>query len=424
MQTGLRILAGVYRLVLGLYLIVVFSFFLSVADIGFAEYLPMPPTTAAILTLLPLVLLAIVQGLTRKPELGALLSACRLQRVPLAAFLLLASTSLWCAALPDAYWQEQMKWIFLISYGMLIFLSTFVTGLVAEARIPFRIAVFLSVLLLLSSMMWDVYNPGSFSSEAYRAAGFPRNPNFAALVANMLCAAALSYDARRHWVYDVLVLSLTLLAAFSTQSRSGFLGYAALLLFYFTYNIATGGLQLRTVLYMISGAAGAGVLLAIVIPYLMDNTVMFTTYHSRFASFESDGSMDSGSAESRYQAALDSIRLINEAPLLGHGTAYSRRMKELPHNLYLMQWVNNGVPGLLCYIGLLAGGLYCFRRRRCPAGQGLMIVTIVGSCFSHNVLDQRTFLMLYGFLLGSSAIGTSAGQTSRGRAEFSCPGSC
>ena len=78
-------------------------------------------------------------------------------------------------------------------------------------------------------------------------------------------------------------------------------------------------------------------------------------------------------------------------------------MPELPHNLYLQQWVNNGLLGLVGYLAFLGISAASFLRRRFFPGLMLMLVAAVGSFFSHNVLDQRPFLILYGLLLGLSS---------------------
>ena len=77
-------------------------------------------------------------------------------------------------------------------------------------------------------------------------------------------------------------------------------------------------------------------------------------------------------------------------------------MKELPHNLYLQQWINNGVFGLILYVVFVVSAFLTFTERRYPGGQALCVVAITGSIFSHNILDQRPFLILFGCALGLS----------------------
>lgn len=405
-EVGLRVLGFCYRLGIGLYIVIVYSLFLSVADLalGHAEVVSLPPTVGALLFLAPLVVFSLMKGILRRPPLADLLLAVQAQRWPLFAFFLVVAWSLLGALLPSAYWGESMKWIFLIFYGFGVFLFSFMVALLPECVFPFRVAIFVSLALLFGSMMWDVSYPGTFSTEVYRAAGFPGNSNFASVVVNMLCAALLTFDFRRKAWFDFLVLALTLVANFVTQSRSGLVEFAVVLIFYFGVAFYLGVFNARRVISLSIGVCVAGAVLAMVIPYLMSSSAMFTTHKSRFASFASDGSMDSGSADSRYRAAVDAVRIIEGSPVLGRGTGYSRKMDVPPHNLYLQQWVNNGIGAVLSYVFLLLSGYYAFMIRNCRQGQAVILVAVVGSCFSHNILDQRTFLMLFGFLLGSTAL--------------------
>jgi O-antigen ligase len=132
--------------------------------------------------------------------------------------------------------------------------------------------------------------------------------------------------------------------------------------------------------------------------------------NNRLARYLSNKQVDDGSAGTRLAAALDSIRLIEESPILGHGTGYSRTMFELPHNLYLMQWVNNGAIGVLAYLLFLSTAFVTFTMRGCRNGQTLILITTIASIFSHNLLDQRPFLILFGLLLTASL----ANQPSKG----------
>ena len=83
-------------------------------------------------------------------------------------------------------------------------------------------------------------------------------------------------------------------------------------------------------------------------------------------------------------------------------------MQELPHNLYLQQWVNNGIIGILLFCGFLVALFVTFARRAYPRGQALTLIATTGSMFSHNLLDQRPFLILIGLALGYSLRSSSS----------------
>jgi O-antigen ligase len=83
-------------------------------------------------------------------------------------------------------------------------------------------------------------------------------------------------------------------------------------------------------------------------------------------------------------------------------------MSELPHNIYLQQWVNNGLPGLLSYAAFLVLTILTFAHRGSRNGVALIAVATIGGIFSHNILDQHPFLILLGVLLGMSQGGQQA----------------
>jgi hypothetical protein len=73
--------------------------------------------------------------------------------------------------------------------------------------------------------------PGTFSDTHSRAAGFAGNSNIAALMMNLMCAAALKYplDSRR---FDALVLLVGGFGVFTTLSRSGMIAFVLILVCY------------------------------------------------------------------------------------------------------------------------------------------------------------------------------------------------
>jgi O-antigen ligase len=114
--------------------------------------------------------------------------------------------------------------------------------------------------------------------------------------------------------------------------------------------------------------------------------------------------VDDGSAATRIGAFWEGVALVERHPLLGYGTGFSRTMSELPHNIYLQQWVNNGVLGLAAYLFFLSASLITFIHRGSHNGVALLTVAISGGVFTHNILDQRPFLILLGVILGGSVL--------------------
>ena|GEM_PF-3326296 len=321
----------------------------------------------------------------------------------LLAFASIVFCSLVLSVLPDAFWQEDGKWILLITYGFgITVLALFVpTVPVVKPLIPWCIVAALA--LLLWSLWQDLAVPGTYASLDQRAAGFPGNANFAALVAVMLCAASLDFDRAGKGWRDLLILSLTALMVIGTMSRSGLVNFSVLLGVYLYFRLLHRGFRVRETLRLGVGLTLAVFLLITLLPLCTGN-IAGLQRSTRLEKFLNNERVDDGSAATRLYAVSDSLRRINESAFVGHGTGYSRTMPHLPHNLYLQQWVNNGIPGLLSFIALLIFSYRTFERRNFRNGQAFIIVTAVGAAFSHNILDQRPFLMLLGILLGSSLL--------------------
>jgi O-antigen ligase len=104
----------------------------------------------------------------------------------------------------------------------------------------------------------------------------------------------------------------------------------------------------------------------------------------------------------RYLFWRNSLKLIAEKPLLGHGTGsfakeYQRFesralfLTKNPHNEFLMIGVQLGLLGLLIYTGFLMSQYYCAKRltdKEKWLAQGLLLSLIVTSLFNSPFLDH------------------------------------
>lgn len=398
----MRALHSLTRLFVSLYSLVILSLFLSVADqpLGRLGWLPLNPTAFALLLLAPFVSWAIAADLVTQSN-RHFLSPLSRNIAPYGAFFLLVILSLSYSILPGAFWDEGGKWIFLICYGFFLsVLALFIPrGEHFAKRFPYYGLV--ALLLLGWSISLDISYPGTFAELGQRPAGFPGNANFAALVGVMICAAILDYRPRSGLVRNTVALLVTGTIIVTTMSRSGALNFFVLVSVFAYIRMSESRWNPREVLKVTTTTAiMVGICAGLAIGAVLTGTISEET---RLGRLMNNKQVDDGSAASRLFAVRESLRLINEAPLLGHGTGHARTMRELPHNLYLQQWVNNGVLGLCALLTFLGTTLITFTRRRYRPGQALMLVTIVGGVFSHNILDQRCFLILLGALLGMSS---------------------
>jgi O-antigen ligase len=391
--------------------------FLCVADqaLGHKGLLPCNATALCIALLLPFAARELLSNLRARRGLS-FLKPILANTLPLGAFFLVAMVALALGILPDAHWEDGGKWIFIIPYGLGVSMVSVYLGTGNEVAEHLPVYVGIALSLLAWSIWFDLSYPGSFADITKRAAGFPGNANFSALVAVIVCSAGLNFGRRpestsphirkavrgehRLWV-DLLLLVLTFSIVVMTMSRSGIVNFSVLLSTFVYFRFFRSSYTMRQ---RILGAGAVLIVAALMVAMLPVFASLISTNESnnRLSRLLNNKQVDDGSAGTRLAAALDAIRLIEEAPVVGHGTGYSRTMLELPHNLYLMQWVNNGAVGVGAYLLFLATAFITFTARRCRNGQALILVTSVASLFSHNLLDQRPFLIIFGMLLTHS----------------------
>lgn len=402
----MRVLKRIGTVLISLYTLAVLATFLSVADqpLGRLGYFPVSPTVCALLLVAPFVASRMAADLLTKSNRFFTTPIVQ-NSAPLGAFLAIVLLSLTHSALPGAFWEEGGKWVFLICYGFC--LSLFALSIPNRAWFAriFPLLGIVTLLLLGWSIYLDISLPGTFAELGQRPAGFPGNANFSALVAVMICAASLDYRPRHGLLRNVLLFIVTGAIIITTMSRSGALNFALLVALLSYTRISDSGWNPREIVKVTTTTAiMVGVCVGLAVGAVITGTISEET---RLGRLLNNKQVDDGSAGSRLFAVHESLRLINEAPILGHGTGHARTMHELPHNLYLQQWVNNGVLGILALVIFFGTTLATFIKRRFRPGQAFMMVTILGGVFSHNILDQRCFLLLLGILLSLSSYGSS-----------------
>ncbi len=408
-----------------IYTLILLSVFLSVADqaLGHAGLLPVGATALCLLSLVPFTLVVLLQP----SGIQHIFHVLRKNLTPIFFFFAMAILALLLSAHPNAFWNEDGKWILLLPYGVIITILACVMGRFWLRQSVLSAGSLISLCALLSSIITDYFSPGTFAPLGTRAAGFSGNANYSALVAVCICASALSFQSSRVEyaksktmlprtfifrqrqsqlpIIDIMINTLLFLLTAGcillTMSRSGAVHLLALYTFFAVYRTYHSRRKLLSTLTYAILIPSIITSLAFYFVKTSSNSTLFRE-NTRLVRFINHQQVDDGSASSRLQALLDSLHLIEQAPIIGHGTGYARTMKELPHNLYLQQWVNNGVLGVLFYVGFLVSLFITFSFRAYPAGQALTIVAITGSIFSHNLLDQRPFLILIGLALGYS----------------------
>lgn len=377
--------------------------FLSVGDIaaGHRGMLPTGATTLALVGLLPLAACELL-SFPVPPRMPLLPSTVWRNRIPLALFGIMAFLAILLSILPGSVWDEGGKWILLVPYGFAIIATAVVSSTNRSLHHLLPIAISLSLALLLWSIHSDLTVPGTFTDPNERAAGFSGNANYTALISVMLCSAALDYELRRCLLADLFLLLLSGAIVLISLSRSGLLGFGVLVTCYISFRYLRRRLHSREIRDVATSLLAATLIVLATTP-LFSRQLGALQEQSRFRRAVAGRQVDDGSAASRWAAAQDALDRISASPVLGHGTGYARRMPELPHNMYLQQWVNNGIVGFTAYVAFLAASFWTFWSRRNLNGFMLVATAAIGGLFSHNILDQRPFLILYGLLLGAPA---------------------
>jgi O-antigen ligase len=303
--------------------------------------------------------------------------------------------------LPGTYLPDgDYKPIYILIFRLAIFAGAVSLGIFLWPD-RWRPILRLVLFLMIGSVLWDVAYPetATFSENSGRAAGFQANPNEGALVVVMVAAMAIQY--RRVVIIDLIVLFCAFVAVFATLSRGGMLMFAIILVNYVYF---TGrGRRLHQIALAPVIVIGGVWFAQTTVSTLIEWSGMFADGNAQdrlaILSFN-DGVYDSD--ESRVQLVPQYLALIEQSPILGHGTGFSASMPQGPHNMYLEYWVNNGILGLILYCWLLASLLIMAWRRRFEPGLVLAQIVTVAGLFFHDLPEQNSFLILAGLAAGIS----------------------
>jgi len=317
--------------------------------------------------------------------------------VPLAAIVVIS----WVGAfLPGSYIDEGPRWVLYPTYDAMVVVLAMLLPVRQSHRAHLHGYLAVALLILAASVFTDTVRPGTFSDIGDRAAGFAVNPNTAAFVMLALCSTIVSFDRIR--TRDLALIAVTSIGVFATLSRGGGI---LLAFFLVAYTLRTGRARFHRLVLGLAGICivGAGVVLAA--RSLASRSPMFmASSDSRFAMLFG-GRRERGSPLNdniRTEALTSALQHGAESPVMGHGTGFTYRLPVGPHNIYVQQWVNNGVLGLIAYVWLLLAAARLFRQRQSGSGMVFIGLVAIHGLFSHNVLEDRAFIALLGILLTMS----------------------
>jgi hypothetical protein len=261
--------------------------------------------------------------------------------------------------------------------------------------------------------LWEWKNPGYFSNVNGRSSGWLENANVSAL-AIVLTAPLLI--ARGLPMFAALAIgALSFLGIYTTLSRGGviLLLSAGMVYLATSLRLRLSGLTLPTMF----ACAIAFVLFSLV---RFDRAYSDTNVETRETQITGRSSLDVTS-DARYELLISNVGAFLKRPLSGYGWGASLDDRFQPHNQFLGVAIEFGVVGLLLYfVAIFCLAVECYR------GGPLIFagwVTLFGSSFfSHNLLEDKSFLFAWIVLARLADIGTKKKGSPKGSVTTRCRG--
>lgn len=238
--------------------------------------------------------------------------------------------------------------------------------------------------------IYEAFHPLTFSIVIGRSAGLYVNPNISAIA--------------------LLIGMLVSISILPEKARGAFLGVAGLGIFLtlsraaeVLFMIAVAGLLWSRILSWRQAVAAFGLLFALIAVAgvavvsgwwdPIQSGVLNTNTFDRILLMSSDAS-----ASQRAEVAQKAWLWVQQSPLLGHGlgTTSVWDADVAPHNIYLILMVDQGVFAMAIYLGLVWVTV-----PRTREGWVLAVVLILLGFFSHNLLEDRSFLLCLSLMAAS-----------------------
>ena len=386
--------------------------FLAQLDVYSAKqgWLPVPPILllAAFGALVGSVLLALPRPERPRISLEGWVRASGPILVAMALFVLWGLLRSAFAAQPPLDLRQTL--LPLVDFGVVLVGAA--AGALVRGR--WRSVVVAAFGLVLLSVLVDGLVPGTFSKQLARAAGLAGNANEGGFRLVLLAAAGIRYH-RLHRA-DLLVVAACGLGVFLTLSRGALLLFAVWVVMY-GFSLALGARQPgfwrpeprrrhRSAVVTAVGLLALAATLGVGGSLILSELPQFDTYQGqqRLSMLASLDSFLQGSGGTRSRLVAEGMARIDRRPLLGYGPGFSASLKPGPHNQYLKIWLDQGFPGVLLFLTVLLSAVGVFWARRSFAGLILVSLLAMKAFFAHNMLDDRTSLLLLGVLLTASLV--------------------
>lgn len=252
--------------------------------------------------------------------------------------------------------------------------------------------------LYLASLAVDLIRPGTFTKFFARPAGFAINANMAGQVIIMF--AVLSVRWERFRALDGLIWTVAGIGVAITLSRSAFLNYAVCLAAYAVVlhwprirsnpaPIIAIALLLPLCLY---GAASAMV-------WASEHMDLPTASVNRIVSMALlfSGDLDAAAGDSRAVLFDHYLTAVSAHPLVGYGPGFFTSGETGAHNMALQLWADAGLLAPAAFALFLCWTAWHFGSTN-KAASAVTLSIAIFSAFSHNLLDNVTFLLIWGLV--------------------------
>jgi len=383
---------------------VLLTFPLTFADLyitNYAKLVPVPPHIIGFLCVFLAMILALLPIQKYSLNLRQQLVIFYYNRSIVIPLVCLSFISLVFSLMPSTNFEDYGKYILYPWFALSLVIMGMLIPVKPLLHKNFHFYFFTAWLILLLSGLVDMWIPGTFSNQLSRVAGLAVNANAFAFALVILTVCLLKFE---HFSFiNILILGASGLGVFLSLSRGGIIVFLIVVVFYSYTTLKSVSFGKRIIFV---GIFILTVLLSLwVIEEMVQSSLLFQTSTAQLRMARLSGSTGFyDEDDARIILIQNAIRLIEYSPLWGYGTGFSYTLYQNTHNIYLLEWIDNGLLGIAVYIWLMIACLRMFIRRHFPQGVLFMIIIIIFGFFSHNMLEYRMFTLSLGVLSTISLI--------------------
>lgn len=284
-----------------------------------------------------------------------------------------------------------------IDLGEAIVLAASFTVFLRNAELLRKFSYLLCIIAIFGCCMnfVDFVTP-MFSIDPGRAAGFYGNPNIAGIALALAMMGGI--EAVPRWLRPPYLLFCGV-GILLTFSRESWMTWGVAVLFLAVPDIRSSRNRVWAIVMIVLTALSAAIFFQGSLKYYVMQTPIARYMTPDTATRIGIGGalLEDLSGRERKAMVEASLHEAEIAPWTGRGLGFSREWNYRvgPHDMYLLFFVEGGVPGLVLFTALMV------LIWMCGTGTSRILATqlIVASFFSHNHLDQPAIVMIIAYAL-------------------------